>query len=1139
MKTILPTVFSFFLSKKVTTVFLLLLSAISFAQAVITEIIPRRVAENGIITIIGTGFTAAHASSLDISGFTNNFTSDYVSSTEIRITVGYHNGTAGNELNGTIGFVDNTTIDFDTDVNGDVTYVYHKTVQLNNNHEYQVKEVYTNWDKGDSNGNGLYDDGFWRSNSFHVINDDDDSTSAEKNQSMPNANHDLLGFMMNYDGQDIVFSTGVDNDKLENNLELFDIVDIDNPIEYVRQEFKAYSTNGVSGNPHDGNFIVTGDLIDGYENSVVFNENVEATVLDAIIDGENGLGMGTGITNFNESAEIKFYSGNGNVGGIDAVPDLLITQIADPKGLDFYYYADVDGNVVGTPIKLGISNNDSNPKRLFEWRLDLYSMNGSLSYDISTSVAASFNGNQTRPYRMVAFKLQDFDITAESDNIGDIDVINVGAGGGSDMSFIAYNKAAFDIKSPIVENAPLSRYICRFPMVENLDFEVLGSVEGGYSNAEDEGVTQEMLDNEVITYQWYKSYTAIDGEVGTEFTLLDGLPQEDVEGVTYKVRISNGYGAVDIPFTVKDGGLPVSWDNSANEGVGDWVKPEIYSTIEVADKDRNLVFSEDYNKSADLEGCNCTVTPGKTVTIPSNTTMTLYNEIIIENAIAEITETDEYDNEVVIVPAIPQGTFTLEDSASLVQINHENVENKGDIKVKRIANDLKQYDYVYWSSPIEAAPLSAIPGTLKFEWHTNAGGLGNWAAPATSTMSIGRGYIARVPADDDYLATFTGKPNNGNIDRRVYKTSNTNGMDTEDTHWNLIGNPYPSSIDAEKFLTENTNIEGAVYLWTHDAPPSSSFEDPFYGDFARNYGNQYVAYNPLGFSIPLTYDVPENGYEENFKIASGQGFFVKVIDSPSQNPKVYFTNDMRHDNTDAYDNSDFYRGTEDTTLSTEKQLVWLSLSNENNMASTALIGYAHGATEGKDRLYDAYANSDGFNLYSLISEDEKMVIQGLPLPFADTNTVPLGMELLQNGVYTIAIANVKGSLFEDEEQAIYLEDTYTGVTHDLRAAPYAFTGEAGEYNDRFILRYTASALSVTEVSATKTFAYVSNTMLHVKSLNAIKSIEIYDMSGKQITNYVVDNNMNYFSAPFTFSNGVYIASIKLDNGATVTRKVIN
>src|SRR5690606_9982605 len=110
---------------------------------------------------------------------------------------------------------------------------------------------------------------------------------------------------------------------------------------------------------------------------------------------------------------------------------------------------------------------------------------------------------------------------------------------------------------------------------------------------------------------------------------------------------------------------------------------------------------------------------------------------------------------------------------------------------------------------------------------------------------------------------------------------------------------------------------------------------------------------------------------------------------------VEFNNDMRYDTNEVpHGNSHFYRGStqEESISETEKQLLWLSLVNENQVSSSTLIGYLDGATNGKDRLYDAYTNNEGLNIYSILSEG-KLAIQGLPLPFEDTNTVPLGFNI--------------------------------------------------------------------------------------------------------------------------------------------------
>ncbi len=1089
MNTILPTVFSFTASKKVITAVLLLFSTFSFAQ-IVDNIFPTRVTTGSKVTIIGSGFTSGDENNISIADISIG-SKTFVSPTEMTFKI---TRTGSGQSDKTLSVTGATY----TVASRNITYVRPESQTITEGSEFRVREVYTSWDQ---NGDG---ENFWNSGSF----------SYGDTSNWPNDRHDLLGFKMTYDNIDYIFSTGVDNATLESKLTSLGVDGTS--VVYVAQEYKAYSTNGVSGKPNSNNFIGMADKIDGYPGLIRFNDAVRKTVYDVIIDGENNLDLGTGIANFNNDADIRFYSGNGSEGtSNDSIPDLLITQMAKPGGSDVYYYADVDGNVIGTPIKVIFQDNTSS--RLYEWFVDFYKMNTSANFDASFSTGAGFSNGGHRSFRMAAFQLDDFDIT--DDNIGLVDNINMGAGGSSDMSFLAYNKSAFEIKSPIIDKLPVSRYICRLPSPDDttLIFEALGSVEEGSGDP-----------RETIKYEWFKNHISLT-ETSNTYTINGSLEASDIENVTYRVRVSNDFGAVDLPFTINEGGTPTYWNGT------NWELPSAYTenNVTVDDRDRSLVFSNDYNQIGDLVGCDCTVTAGKNVIIPSGTSITLFNDLTVEGAIPSVEVDGEYTDE------IPAGVFTLEDDASLVQIN--DVENSGEIIVKRTVEGetLHAYDYVYWSTPVEDASVSTMPGNLKFKWdvdgaNTVPGAVGNWTS-ATGIMEIGRGYIARVSSAIDYTAAFTGTPNNGDINIEVKKTptSGSTSMASGEKHWNLIGNPYPSAIDPAKLLSNNTNLDGAVYVWTHSDPISASVDDPFYDNFNLNYSDQYIAYNGTGSSRATNEG-------ENY-IASGQGFFVKVLDAADSSSNVTFTNAMRYnDAEEAYDNDQFYRSSTEAGITTEKQLLWLSLADENDSAISTLIGYVEGATEGKDRVYDAQTNNGGFNIYSLTSEDDNLVIQGLPLPFVDYNTVPLGYEVSASGIYRIAIADVKGSIFEEQEQDIYVEDTYTGVVHDLRASTYAFTSESGVFNDRFILRYTPSVtLSVDEIAADTTFAFINNATLNVKSSDGIKAIEVYDINGKTVVNYTLRGSENTFNTNFNFARGVYVASITLDNGSVVTKKLMN
>ncbi|WP_179353417.1 T9SS type A sorting domain-containing protein [Winogradskyella vidalii] len=1098
-------ILSFVSSKKVMATLLLFISALSFSQIVVTDVFPTRVTKSSLITVIGSGFSGSTTVSIDgVSIGTVSVTPD---GTELsfEITRDVHTTILTNKALK----INNQNVYKGSDAPGNqVKFEYvgaklKKNNETNSSHsEYfkKITSIITNWN---------YDNqGYWRSSTDYTYGD---------SSTYPNDSHELLAF--EYDG--VYYSTGVDDD----------LLDGISGFSYSDEVFKAYSTNGITGTINNGaNFIATGDLVDGVVNegtTITSADILDLTVFQVMVDGVNGLDLGTGVTNYNKSASIRFFSGNGDVGAVsDGVPDLIITQIADSGSWDNYYYADEFGNVVGTPVQLYLHNGTNN---LGRWGLDLYSLPSGADINTANPQSRTFGNNEYRYIKIVGFNLEDFDL--DSSNLSSVENINSVAGGSADMAFIAYNQSAFDIKAPIAEPI-LPQFVCKADGTTDITFSVTAGIDDGNGNM----VTPDPSDTDlVLDYKWRKYNSAIPGETSETFSIT-GVNSTDL--ATYKVEISNeNGGTIILPVTLSEGGTPYYWNGTS------WSSP--YGAVE--EKERGFVFTGDYpslsEEVEDLVGCDCRVTSGANVIMPKESKMVIYNEITVEPEIIEVTDTVEGD-EVVIVQGVDAGTFTLEDDASLIQIN--DVENSGKIKVKRAlsGSEINPYDYVYWASPVTAFNISGISNTPTYQWDVNASnndtGVGNWVSAASTIMTPGEGYIVRVANSQlsGFTTEFYGEPNNGPLSINVEKSSEYDTMDYNDSSWNLIGNPYPSAIDAETFLTANTILEGRVDIWTHDTGlfDVTGADDAFYDDFGVNYGDQYITFNSTGTSTPD----PSNTF--NGKIASGQAFFVRVDDDAPYSDSGYpvdFTNAMRHDSIVAYDNNQFFRGISEEMVTLEKQLVWLSLSNENDHAISTLIGYVDGATEGKDRLYDAYTNNEDFNLYSLISEDEKLVIQGLPLPFVETNTVPLGFELEQEGIYTIAIAHLEGSLFEEQEQAIYLEDTYTNEIHDLRAAPYTFTGEAGEFNDRFILRYTASALSVTEVSASDAFAYINNSMLYVKSSQTIKSIEIYDMSGKQITNYVVGDNGSYFSSPFTFSNGVYIASIKLDNGAVVTRKVIH
>lgn len=497
------------------------------------------------------------------------------------------------------------------------------------------------------------------------------------------------------------------------------------------------------------------------------------------------------------------------------------------------------------------------------------------------------------------------------------------------------------------------------------------------------------------------------------------------------------------------------------------------------------------------------------------------------------------------------GTFNIMNSGGLIQVN--NVTNFGNINMQRITQPMYRYDYTYWGSPVTLASGYTLgmlsPGTLAdkyYSWTPFVGSsYGTWNQESAATiMDPRKGYIVRAPqtfstnpaTKATYTATFTGVPNNGVINSPVL--FGTLGPPTYNDQYNLLANPYPSSISANAFLNLPNNaarIDGTIYFWTHNSAPSTAYPDPFYNDFLYNYtGSDYASWNKVG---GVGTAASTGGAQPNGMIAAGQSFFVRSLEVSGN---AIFNNSMR---SASYTNSQFFRPGDDSAYQVrdeqedfEKHRLWLNMTNPGTF-SQILVAYAEGATNDWERGYDGhrFEHLESNSLYSLIGT-EAFVIQARALPFHEYDQVPLGYNVLQAGQYAIRIDQYDGDF---ENRNIYLEDQLLNVIHDLKQSPYTFTTAAGHFEDRFVLRYNNSMLSNTAFEAAGLTAFISQRQLHATATDAIERIDVYEVNGKWVKSYVPSDPSKTFTGDFAFAQGIYFAKVKLADGKVVTQKLMN
>ncbi|UTN05087.1 T9SS sorting signal type C domain-containing protein [Flavobacterium bizetiae] len=515
---------------------------------------------------------------------------------------------------------------------------------------------------------------------------------------------------------------------------------------------------------------------------------------------------------------------------------------------------------------------------------------------------------------------------------------------------------------------------------------------------------------------------------------------------------------------------------------------------------KELVFKDDYYDLTTSNVCSCKIDEGKTVTLLSENTLGI---------------SFDYSG---------LGTLVLNDRASLYQDDDEMI-NSGIVYVKRKSSPILKSDYTYWSSPVENQKLIDVsPNTIANKFFSYDAVFKNWKQenPVSSSMDLGKGYIIMAPDDfsnaltEKFEAIFKGIPNNGKVSVDL----------GSENSFNLIGNPYPSAINADIFLSKNTsNIKGALYFWTHNTPITN-----------HKYNvNDYAAYNLLGGVGTRATALGLNETTPDGTVASGQGFFVKNKNSGF----VEFNNSMRI----AGRNSIFFKP-ENNTLKTnkstfERHRIWLNFENKEGAFKQILLGYIQGATNFYDESFDAETfNGNAYVDFYSLNDAKKLVIQGRALPFTITDTIPLAYRTTIADDFTISIDHADGDL---SNQDIYLEDKITGIVHDLTKSNYTFTTSAGTFIDRFILRYTNKTLEIKDFENPEMDILVSvkNKIIDVlSSKENIQEVVVFDILGKVVYHKKkIDANALKISN-LQSGNQVLLVKVTLENENIISKKII-
>lgn len=373
-------------------------------------------------------------------------------------------------------------------------------------------------------------------------------------------------------------------------------------------------------------------------------------------------------------------------------------------------------------------------------------------------------------------------------------------------------------------------------------------------------------------------------------------------------------------------------------------------------------------------------------------------------------------------------------------------------------------------------------------YSTGNAGLDKWVDASLEGLIPGRGYTQANRQE----IVFEGLPNVGTV---VY--SGTYTMD-DGTHegFNLVSNPYTAALDIDEFLTINTNIAGAVYLWDDNGSNTQRGTDA-----------DYIVAN----AITALNTTPAGGESRyNTAVGTAQGFFVKLTGAASTD--ITFTESMRLDGSNSDDN--FFR-VEETPL------VRINLTNEEGLFKQTVLGWRE---DGSDteliRQYDApIFGLSGADLIYTIKADQPLAIQIQP---TDWTEVPLGINTTEAGSYKLSV---------EGEAQVYLKDHQTGKIIDLLSGSYEFTTrETGPQTERFSLLSTSEPILGVDPSASSVFG-VEGLIYIIQPEADERTYHVFNLNGQLLLSRSV--SASTFINPVGLAPGIYLV-----NDGQTTHKII-
>ena len=431
-------------------------------------------------------------------------------------------------------------------------------------------------------------------------------------------------------------------------------------------------------------------------------------------------------------------------------------------------------------------------------------------------------------------------------------------------------------------------------------------------------------------------------------------------------------------------------------------------------------------------------------------------------------------------------TYAAKGGSAKVQTFLANSAAAGQFHIHLVGPTVDEQNYTGSGQGAFLSAFNIVPGaTYAYEWDETNG----WQNLTSSTYEVQAGSGIALSSTDaaDHTLEMVGELMTGDIVTKVLSFGGNN--------YQLVSNPYPSSIDFESFATGNSQyIQDKYWIW--DKPS----------------GNYITRANG-------------SGGQENIQV--GQAFFVSM----TQQGQLTFKNDYREHSSDPFRNVNPY------------ELTMNVKGGDHGYQDQLIVRFVDDAGFGYDPEIDAekwHSMYEDATMISSNAEDgTELAINFLPLESLQKNmvSVPVNFYCGYDGNYQFDFSGM--DTFNNGNE-IWLEDKEADKWIDINENPvYSFSAVAGEINNRFELHFFGPT-GVQELSDNKTvdiYSWKRFALIKNNTDKQLQTVLVYNLGGKLIKEVEVSEGQKMLKVDIPNGMGYYIVkAIVTDN--VFTNKVL-